>query len=174
MLGEPDGFHAFVASRSPALIRSARLLTGNEASAQDLVQTALAKTWSHWSTLVRQDAPEAYVRRVMVSTYLTWNRRRWRGEHPVEQVPDVADTRDDFAVADLRRTVEAVLQTLPRRQRVVIVLRYLDDLTELATADLMGCSVGTIKSQTAKAFATLRADPQIRNLLDDEVARDAH
>jgi hypothetical protein len=76
------GFRVFVAARSAALVRSAWLLTGDEGQAQDLVQAALAKTWSRWGRAVRQDAPEAeaYVRRVMLSTYLTWTRRRWRGE----------------------------------------------------------------------------------------------
>ena len=74
-VSEPDGFRDFVVGRSPALVRSTWLLTGSEATAQDLVQTALAKTWAR-GRITRQDAPEAYVRRVMLSTYLTW--RRWR------------------------------------------------------------------------------------------------
>ena len=75
-MSEPDGFRDFVVGRSSMLVRSAWLLTGSEATAQDLVQTALAKTWSRWSRITRQDTPEAYVRRVMLSTYLTWRRRR--------------------------------------------------------------------------------------------------
>ena len=86
-MGEPEGFRDFVAARSAALTRSAWLLTGDEMAAQDLVQVALVKTWARWARLARQDAPEAYVRRVMLSTFLTWNRRRWRGEFPVAAVP---------------------------------------------------------------------------------------
>ncbi len=131
---EPEGFRDFVAARSPALVRSAWLLTGNEASAQDLVQTALAKTWERWARVIRQEAPEAYVRTVMMSTYLTWRRRRWHGELPVATMPDGAEAHDAFADADLRASVAAALRALPRRQRAVVVLRYFDDLTEVQAA----------------------------------------
>jgi RNA polymerase sigma-70 factor (sigma-E family) len=171
---EPDGFRDFVAARSAALVRGATLLTGDAATAQDLVQTALMKTWSRWPTVMRQDAPEAYVRRVMVSTFLTWRRRRWHGEQPVAILPELADARDEFAVADFRRVVVAALAALPPRQRAVLVLRFFDDLTEAQTADAMGCSVGTVKSQTAKAFGALRGYPQLRGLLEEGVTRDSH
>jgi RNA polymerase sigma-70 factor (sigma-E family) len=164
---EPEGFRAFVAARSPALLRSAWYLTGNEASAEDLVQTALAKTWTKWSRIVRQDAPEAYVRRVIVSTYLTWNRRRWHGEQPTAILPDAPDPTDAYAVLDVQNSVLAALAALPPRQRTVVILRYFDDLTEAQAADVMGCSIGTVKSQTAKAFATLRGYPQLRGLTTD-------
>jgi RNA polymerase sigma-70 factor (sigma-E family) len=170
---EPDGFREFVVARSAALVRSAWLLTGNEAEAQDLVQTALAKTWSRWSRVVRQDAPEAYVRRVMLSTYLTWTRRRWRGEVPVDALPERAVASDAFAAVDLRGTVHSALRALPPRQRAVVVLRYFDDLTEAQTADVLGCSVGTVKSQASKALAKLREAAPLRGLLDEEVTRDA-
>lgn len=169
---EPDGFRDFVVARSPALVRSAWLLTGNEATAQDLVQTALAKTWTRWAGVVRQDAPEAYVRRVMVSTYLTWNRRRWLGELAVGSVPDRTEARDVYADADLRRSVAEALRALPRRQRAVVVLRFFDDLTEAQAADALGCSVGTVKSQTSKALVRLRTCPQIQALFEEETTRD--
>src|SRR5258708_26704835 len=126
---EPDGFREFVVARSAALVRSAVLLTGDEALAQDVVQAALAKTWSRWSRIVRQDAPEAYVRAVMVSTFLSWNRRRWRAEQPVAEVPDRATPQDDFAAADLRSCVLRSLRGLAPRQRAGAALRYFDDLT---------------------------------------------
>jgi RNA polymerase sigma-70 factor (sigma-E family) len=170
-VGEPDGFRDFVAARSPALVRSAFLLTGNEATAQDLVQTALATTWSRWSRLARQDAPEAYVRRVMVTTYLSWHRRRWTGEVAVAEMPDRTDAHDAFAEADLRRSVGEALRTLPRRQRAVVVLRFFDDLTEAQAAEALGCSVGTVKSQTAKALANLRACRALDGIWDEEVKR---
>lgn len=112
-MAEPVGFGEFVAACSPALVRSAWLLTGDEAEAHDLVQTALAKTWTRWSQVVRKDAPEAYVRKVMLSTLLTWRRRRWRGERAVEVLPERLDARDRFAEADLRHSVRAALQALP-------------------------------------------------------------
>jgi RNA polymerase sigma-70 factor (sigma-E family) len=175
---EPDGFRDFVAARSPALVRSAWLMTGNEASAQDLVQTALAKTWERWARVTRQEAPEAYVRTVMMSTYLTWRRRRWHGELPVATmpdpaVPDGADARDVFADADLRASVAAALRALPRRQRAVVVLRYFDDLTEAQAASTLGCSVGTVKSQSAKALARLRTG-ELAEIWGEEVTRDTH
>lgn len=171
-LGGPDGFDDFVAARSPALVRTAWMLTGDRAVAEDLVQTALAKTWSRWSQVLRQDAPEAYVRRVMFSTFLTWNRRRWRGELPVAMVPDGPGQGDAFAAADLRRTVMGALRELPRRQRAVVVLRFLEDLTEAQTADALGCSVGTVKSQTAKALSRLRTSPGLRGVLEEELSRE--
>lgn len=172
-MGEPDGFREFVAARSASLLRSAWLLTGNEATAQDLVQTALAKTWSRWPRVLRHDAPEPYVRQVMLSTFLTWNRRRWRTEQPVSAVPDRVDDRDEYTAADVRSCVSAALARLPRRQRAAVVLRFFDDLTEVQAATAMGCSVGTVKSQTAKALATLRGCPELRELFDGEVTHEA-
>ncbi len=154
-------------------MRSAWLLTGDEAEAQDLVQTALFKTWSRWSRVIRQDAPEAYVRRVMLSTFLTWTRRRWRGEVAVGVVPDRACPGDEFAGVDLRQSVRAALLGLPPRQRAVVVLRFFDDMTEAQVADVLGCSVGTVKSQGAKALAKLRGCQSLRGMFEEEVSRDA-
>lgn len=165
-MDEPPGFRAFVAARSPALVRSAWLLTGNEATAQDLVQAALARTWPRWSRITA-DAPEAYVRRVMLSIFLTWRRRRWRDELPVDVPPERAVDTDAFAEADLRASVLAALRTLPARQRAVVVLRFLDDMTEAETAAVLGCSVGTVKSQAARALARLREYPGLAELLTE-------
>jgi RNA polymerase sigma-70 factor (sigma-E family) len=172
-VSEPDGFRDFVATRSPALVRSAWLLTGNEATAQDLVQTALAKVWVRWGRVTRHDAPEAYTRRVMVSTFLTWKRRRSHGELAVAAIPDRVEAHDAFADADLRGLVAQALRALPRRQRAVVVLRFFDDLTEAQAADVLGCSVGTVKSQTSKALKWLRGCPQLHGAWNEEVTRDA-
>lgn len=168
----PEGFGAFVAERSPALVRSAWLLTGDHAGAQDLVQTALAKTWVRWDRVTRQGAPEGYVRRVMLTTYLSWRRRRWHGELPTAGLPERADHRDPFGDAELRATVAAALAELPRRQRAVVVLRYFDDLTEAQTAQALGCSVGTVKSQSSKALTKLRASSHLSTLWGEEVSHD--
>lgn len=149
---EPEGFSDFVVARSPALLRTARLITRDAELAQDLVQAALAKAWPRWS---RVEAPEAYVRTVMVHTYLTWRRRRWHGETPTGWLPESGT--DQWDAVDTRTVVKAALGALPPRQRAVIVLRYLDDLTEAQTADALGCTVGTVKSQTSKALMRLRA-----------------
>jgi RNA polymerase sigma-70 factor (sigma-E family) len=171
-MDEPDGFHEFVAGRSRALLRTAWLLTGDWTSAQDLVQTALAKTWPAWSRIRRTDDPEVYVRRVLVTTYATWWRRRWRGEAPHSSLPETAATSDAFEDADRRAVVAAALATLTRGQRAVVVLRYFDDLTEAQTAAVLGCSVGTVKSQHARALTALRTSAPLAELvgLIEEVA----
>jgi RNA polymerase sigma-70 factor (sigma-E family) len=154
---------AFVLARGDALHRSAYWLTRDHGLAEDLLQTALAKAWGAWSRI--EGDPEPYVRRVMVTTYTTWWRRRWNGEHPTAELPvrPSPDRTDDVAVGvDLA----SALSHLPRRQRAVIVLRYLEDLTEAQTADLMGTTVGTVKSQTAKALAALRIDPSVSDEAD--------
>jgi RNA polymerase sigma-70 factor (sigma-E family) len=157
---EPVGFGEFVAARSPALLRSAWLLTGDQALAEDLVQTALTKVWPRWDRINRTDGRvEAYVRKVMVTTYANWWRRKWRAEQPTARVPEHPASVDRYAEVDDRAEVRRALAVLPPRQRAVIVLRYYEDLTETQTAGLLGCSVGTVKSQTSKALAKLREQP---------------
>jgi RNA polymerase sigma-70 factor (sigma-E family) len=158
-VSEPDGFRDFVAARSRALERTAWLLTGDWHAAEDLVQTALAKAWPRWSSIVRQDAPELYVRRIMVTTHASWWRRRWRGEVATGTVAEDGAVMDIAAEADTRHAVREALATLPPRQRAAVVLRYFDDFTEAQTAEVLGCSVGTVKSQVSKALAKLRVSP---------------
>jgi RNA polymerase sigma-70 factor (sigma-E family) len=156
MRDEPTGFRDFVAGRSPALLRTAWMLTGDAQLAEDLLQTALARTWPHWSR-IEGGHPEAYVRRVMVRTYGSWWRRAWRGETPVAELPEpTARPADAYRAVDDRATLTAALARLPRRQRQVVVLRYYDDLSERDVAAMLGCSVGTVKSQAAKGLAKLR------------------
>jgi RNA polymerase sigma-70 factor (sigma-E family) len=152
----PD-FEDFVVACSGRLLRTAYLLTRDPALAEDLLQTALVKAWGAWDRL--DGAPEAYVRRIVANTYATWWRRKWHGEHPSDDLPE-----PDGAMApapDDRHDLWVALGRLPRRQRAVIVLRYFDDLSEVATAEALGCSVGTVKSQTSKALARLRVDPAL-------------
>jgi RNA polymerase sigma-70 factor (sigma-E family) len=155
MRDEPQGFREFVAGRSPALLRTAWMLTGDAQLAEDLLQTALARTWPHWSRIA-DGAPEAYVRRVMVRTHIAWWRRAWRGEAPTSEVPETASPDHAGAVAE-REALRGALARLPRRQRQVVVLRYYDDLPEREVAAMLGCSVGTVKSQAAKGLAKLRS-----------------
>nr|WP_240770330.1 SigE family RNA polymerase sigma factor [Nocardioides sp. GY 10127] len=150
-------FEEFVAARSGVLLRTAYLLTHDHALAEDLLQTALAKAWPAWG---RIEEPEAYVRRVLVTTFSSWWRRRWNGETPTEVLPET-HAPDAHAAAGAREDLWSAMARLPRRQRAVVVLRYLEDLTEAQTADALGCSVGTVKSQTSKAFAKLRIDPSL-------------
>ena len=148
-------FRDLVRERGDALARTAYLLTGDWARAEDLVQSALATTWTHWRTLRAQEAAEAYARRCMARLATSWWRRRWRGEVPTADLPDDAGASpyDDVDVAD---SVSRALATLPARQRAIVVLRYFDDLTEAATAEALGCAVGTVKSGHAAALERLR------------------
>ena len=154
---EPLSFENFVAARGSALWRSAYLLTGDPHRAEDLLQTALLKTWRRWPRVAADAAVEAYVCRVLVTTYTDWWRRRWRAEIPTERLPDTGSP--DTGRADTWRDVLAALARLTRGQRAVIVLRYFDDLTEQQTTAALGCSVGTVKSQAARALTALRASP---------------
>jgi RNA polymerase sigma-70 factor (sigma-E family) len=147
------GFAEFVAARQMALSRTAYLLTGDHHAAQDLVQAALVKTAAHWPRVLAAGDPEAYVRRVMVNENISgWRRRVPR---PVETVPD-RPVADESGRTDSRLAVAAALRQLPPRQRAVVVLRFFEDLSEAETASLLGCSVGTVKSQTHDAIARLR------------------
>ena len=154
----PDrlGFEEFARARSDRLLRSGYLLTRDWAMAEDLVQTALAKVWRRWASI---DDPDAYLWRTLTTTYTSWWRRRWNGEIPTGTLPD----QPDFAVdVEARADLWQALAQLPRRQRAVIVLRYFVDLSEVQTADVLQCSVGTVKSQTHKALARLRVDVSLQ------------
>jgi RNA polymerase sigma-70 factor (sigma-E family) len=154
-VGSP-GFDEFVAARSPRLLRTAYLLTRDHALAEDLLQTALTKAYLAWSRV--EGDPEPYVRRILVNTYASWWRRKWNGEQPTEELPEHGHHDDRAGESG---DLWDALARLPRRQRAVVVLRYFEDLTEAQTADLLGISVGTVKSQTSKALARLRIDPSL-------------
>jgi RNA polymerase sigma-70 factor, ECF subfamily len=149
-------FRQFVAARSAALQRTAYLLVGDWAHAEDVLQTALTKTYLAWRRLGEIEAVEAYARRVLVTTATTWWRRRWHGERPTAVMPDrpVADVIEAHIE---RQALWRHVHALPARQRAVLVLRFYEDLTEVETARVLGVAVGTVKSQCARALATLRA-----------------
>ncbi|MGY0231160.1 SigE family RNA polymerase sigma factor [Longispora urticae] len=151
-------FAEFVASRSPRLLRLAYGLTQDHALAEDLLQTALARSWSAWRRIV--DDPEPYVRRVLVNTYNSWWRRAWRNERPVAVLPELALAGAQRSVDD-HDEVWRALGRLPRQQRAVLVLRYLEDMSEEQTARLLSLSTGTVKSYSAKGLAKLRLDPSL-------------
>ena len=163
---DDDAFSAFVVARSPALLRTAFLLTHDEGLAEDLLQTALTKTWFAWNRL--DDDPVRYVRRILVTTSVTWWRRLWRGELATGALPEVPGTADDRAGA---QDLWTALGHLPARQRAVVVLRYYEDLSEAETADLLGCSVGTVKSQCSRALARLRVDSALAPATEDRSGR---
>jgi RNA polymerase sigma-70 factor (sigma-E family) len=158
----PD-FEEFVAARSHGLLRTAYLLTHDHELAEDLLQTALTKAWFAWPRL--EARPEPYVRKILVNTYATWWRRKWHGEQPTEELPDHGATAVDV---DAGHDLWVALGRLPRRQRAVVVLRFFEDLSEADTAELLGCAVGTVKSQTSKALAKLRVDPALLDTTPSE------
>lgn len=161
----PDEFDAFVRARTPALLRSAYLLTGDQHLAEDLVQGALARTHRAWSRVRAIDNAEAYTRRAMYHLQVSWWRRRRVAETYPGDLPERAAAQVDHADSTaLRLSLRAALGALPVRQRAVIVLRFFDDLTEAQAADVLGVTVGTVKSHTARALARLRAAvPDLRD-----------
>jgi RNA polymerase sigma-70 factor (sigma-E family) len=147
-------FTDYMSARMPALRRLARLLCQDWATADDLLQVAMTKTYVHWSKAARADNTDAYVRAILVREFVeqrrsSWTRRVSLTDRPLE-LPVVAPDHDN--AIDLRTAVAA----LPPRQRAVLVLRYYCDLNVDQTADALGCTPGTVKSQTAKALSTLR------------------
>lgn len=151
-MGE-EGFDAFVRARLPHLLSFGRVLTGTEEGAADLVQDALERALLHWDRIESRDSPEGYVRRIMVNRHISlW--RRFRRERVTDQVPE--QPTEPWTAVDRRGPVWAAVLTLPPRQRAVIALRYLEDLSEADTAQVLGCSVGTVKSQASKAMDKLR------------------
>ncbi|MDO3701364.1 SigE family RNA polymerase sigma factor [Micromonospora sp. C28SCA-DRY-2] len=150
-----EEFRDFVAARSGALLRTAYLLTGDWATAEDLLQTALTKTYLAWKRLGGIEAIEPYARRVMVNTSTSWWRRRWHGERPTEVLPERAGVDEIEQQLD-RDLLWRHLNALPARQRAVLVLRFYEDMSEAQTAALLEISPGTVKSQTSRALNTLR------------------
>jgi RNA polymerase sigma-70 factor (sigma-E family) len=156
-------FEDFVRARSDSLLRTALLLTGQRrAEAEDLLQIALERAYRHWPKICRSEGPERYVRRILATASADrWRRLARRPEAAMpaaHQEPAVPDHVDEIADRDY---VLRALATLPPRQRAVLVLRYFDDLSETETAHMLGCSLGTVKSQAARGLARLRitADP---------------
>jgi RNA polymerase sigma-70 factor (sigma-E family) len=162
-----DDFADYVTAAWTRLLRSAWLLTGDWYLAEDLLQTILVRAHGRWPRL-RSGAPDAYLRAMLATTYLSWRRRRWRGELPTRLLPERPGPDDANARVDLQESVRRALATLPRQQRAVLMLRFHADLTEAATAEALGIGVGTVKSYTARALAVLRADPGLRELIGVE------
>jgi RNA polymerase sigma-70 factor (sigma-E family) len=149
-------FTAYVQARQRALARFAYLLTGDPHSAEDLLQSALAKAFRKWDHIRGVEAPDAYVRRIMVNEHTSWWRRQWRhrevsGSHLISVMdpPAAADRGQDTDLWDH-------VQSLAPQQRAAVVLRYYEDLSEAQTAQILGVSVGTVKSHTSRAISALR------------------
>jgi RNA polymerase sigma-70 factor (sigma-E family) len=145
-------FRQFVLDQRRALLRTAFLLTGDHGHAEDLVQLALLKTHRHWARVSGRGDPTAYVRRVLVTSHTSWRRRLSNTEQVMETMPDgPADP-----VHERDEEMIRVLRALPPRMRAVVVLRFYEDRSEAQTAELLGCSVGTVKTQSSRAMTRLR------------------
>ncbi|MBV9292210.1 MAG: SigE family RNA polymerase sigma factor [Frankiales bacterium] len=156
----------YVHGQWPALVRYATALCGDASEAEEIVQAALVRVAVRWPFVRDKDHPDGYVRRAIVHGFFN-SRRRIRGrETSMADVPEQLSPDSTAGVAD-HVAVRRALLTLPPRQRAVLVLRYLEDRSEHETADLLGCSVGTVKSQTSKGLAKLRE--AVGLTLDDAV-----
>jgi RNA polymerase sigma-70 factor (sigma-E family) len=162
-------FADFVAARSAELLRLAYVLTGDRHAAEDLLQTALTKAAARWGRI--HSAPEGYVRQIMYREQVSWWRRRAR--RPVTVVAQVPErpAPDQMVMVDSRLALRDALLALPPGKRVMLVLRYLEDLSEAQVADILGCSVGTVRSQTYKAIAQLRSVLPSLGLTSTEAGR---
>ncbi|MET8047613.1 MULTISPECIES: SigE family RNA polymerase sigma factor [unclassified Streptosporangium] len=172
-----DSFREFVDAHQQSLMRTAYLLTGDAHLAEDLLQSVLIKIIRRWSKVLSLDRPEAYARKALVNQYISWLRRRTGRELPRADPPEVAYSSEDSTV--IRIVVRQALLRLPPKQRAVIVLRFYEDRTERETAELMGCSVGTVKSQAHQALNRLRVlapelAPKFSELEDQADTQEAH
>lgn len=157
-----EEFTAFVAERAHALLKAAYALTGDQDAAQDLVQNAFAKAFLRWRRISGE--PEPYVRRIIYHDFVSsWRRRRRRDEVPVADPPDRSGPRGLEHDVAVRLMLRDALLALPPKQRAVIVLRYLEDMSLEQTAATLSCREGTVASQASRALAKLRqAVPDLR------------
>ncbi|MFF4774205.1 SigE family RNA polymerase sigma factor [Microtetraspora fusca] len=153
-------FERYVEQRSARLLRTAYLLCRDWATAEDLLQTALARAWLAWRRV--GDNPDPYVYRILTNTHASWWRRRSRAEVPAADLPDAA-VADEADLVGARDAVRRAVDGLPPRQRAVIVLRYFADLPDTEIGEILGCSVATVRSQASRALAKLRVDPAARS-----------
>ncbi|KAB1140126.1 SigE family RNA polymerase sigma factor [Micromonospora sp. AMSO12t] len=149
-------FEEYAFARTSALVRLARLLTGDEHRAEDLVQDVLARAYARWARISRTDRPDAYVRRMLVNAHHSWWRRHSSQEISVADVHDRPGATDEAAGVAERDALWRLVRTLPARQRTVIVLRYYEDLDDASIAEIMDCSTGTVRTHAKRALTALR------------------
>ncbi len=155
-MSDDNGFFDFVSACWSRLFRLAYVLTGDERNAEDLLQSAMERTYARWSRVRRMDIPEDYVRKLMLNTLISTRRRPgWSREWRRDVLPDRALPAPDAGVV-YHELLWPLVCALPERQRAVVVLRYYEDLTEAETAEVLGCAPGTVKSQTHVALRALR------------------
>ncbi|MGK5629516.1 SigE family RNA polymerase sigma factor [Streptomyces sp. URMC 123] len=156
-------FSSYVRARQPVLLRTARSLTANPCDAEDLLQTALTKTFLAWERIEDKRALDGYVRRALVNTRTSQWRKRKVDEYACDELPEreTAPAPDPAEREVLRDAMWRAVLRLPDRQRAMVVLRYYEDLSEAQTAEVLGVSVGTVKSAVSRALSKLRDDPEL-------------
>ncbi|MEU4823349.1 SigE family RNA polymerase sigma factor [Actinomadura citrea] len=150
-----EEFRAYVVERGPVLLRAATQLTSDRAEAEDLLQAALAKTYLAWDRIEDRSALDGYVRRAMVNTQISWWRRRKLDVYPTDQLPE-RPVEDHTDRSEMRDALGRALSRLPERQRLAVMLRYYEDMSEREIAEVLGVSIGTVKSTVSRAMARLR------------------
>ncbi|MFB9192627.1 SigE family RNA polymerase sigma factor [Actinomadura verrucosospora] len=150
-----EEFRAYVVERGPVLLRAATQLTSDRTEAEDLLQAALAKTYLAWDRIEDRSALDGYVRRAMVNTQISWWRRRKLDVYPTDQLPE-RPVEDHTDRSEMRDALGRALARLPERQRLAVMLRYYEDMSEREIAEVLGVSVGTVKSTVSRAMARLR------------------
>ncbi|MFI6147335.1 SigE family RNA polymerase sigma factor [Streptomyces sp. NPDC051109] len=161
--GEVLGFEEYVRTRQDALLRSARRLVPDPTDAQDLLQTALVRTYGRWDGIADKSLADAYMRRVMINTRTEWWRARKLEEVPTEQLPDASVEDGSDQRAD-RALLMDILKVLAPKQRSVVVLRHWEQMSTEETAAALGMSAGTVKSTLHRALARLRQELESRDL----------
>jgi RNA polymerase sigma-70 factor (sigma-E family) len=155
--GAEQDFRAFVQGIAASLHRTAYLMCGDWHLADDLVQEALAKAYSHWRKVQGAENPSAYVRRILINeSRRSWRRNRTMTAHPDDRLADLAVDDMSNGVVNRAELLHA-LQSLSPRQRATVVLRFLEGLSERETAAVLGCGEGTVKSQTSRALIKLKS-----------------
>ncbi|MEV7683703.1 SigE family RNA polymerase sigma factor [Streptomyces sp. NPDC088341] len=167
--GEVLGFEEYVRTRQEALLRSARRLVPDPVDAQDLLQTALARTYGRWEGIADKSLADAYLRRVMINTRTEWWRARKLDEIPTEQLPEARVEDGTEQHAD-RALLMEILGILAPKQRSVVVLRHWEQMSTEETAAALGMSAGTVKSTLHRALARLREELETRELASREAA----
>lgn len=155
--GRETDFTAYVRARQDGLTRFAYLVSADAESAKDLVQIALTKAYLRWDRICELEAPDAYIRRIIINEHLSWWRKAWRRREvtssPLVEISDLAATDPPSHDAELW----AHIARLPPMQRAALVLRYYEDLSEAQTAEFLGCSIGSVKTHTSRAMDRLRS-----------------
>ncbi len=152
---EETAYREYVTSRMNVMRRVAYLLCRDWHTADDLVSVTLGKLYRHWTRVAPSPGVDAYVRRILLRVWLDEKRRPWRREEPTDQLPE-RESFEEFRVVDREHLLD-LLDGLPPRRRAAVVLRLYCDLSVEETAEILGCTAGTVKSQTARGLDTLRS-----------------